>query len=78
MSMARSAAVSEAANVAAAPSEQRMVRLTTAGAYSGAEPSAGIARATSQTPAMVATMAPQWSGSGRAPRATEMGTAIAG
>ena len=55
-----------------------MVRLTTAGAYSGAEPSAGIARATSQTPAMVATIAPQWSGSGRAPRATEMGTAIAG
>ena len=56
-----------------------MVRRITAGAYSGAvlSPDA-VARATSQTPAMVAIMAPQWSGSGRAPRATEIGTAIAG
>ena len=55
-----------------------IVRRITPGVYSGAPSPAGMARATSQTPAMVATIAPQWSGSGRAPRATEIGTAIAG
>ena len=71
--------MSEAAKVAAATREKRIVRRITRGAYSGADVSLlVVVRATSQTPPMVATIAPQWSGSGRAPRATEIGTAIAG
>ena len=65
----------------AAASERTMARRITAGVYSfgaSSPPAAETVLATSQMPAKVIPIAPQIIGAGRAPSATDIGTATAG